>query len=88
MRNRQMQIGRLRGAGQELAVKLNGALVSAESHPGHRMERAVVAIVGVRGQKLRGLLLRPLVEVALDEDLRVVETGRVIVRRHIEHALQ
>ena len=53
-----MQIGRLRGSGEQLAIQLYGAFVLAESHEGQGMERAIVTIGAVRGEQLRGLLLR------------------------------
>ncbi len=83
-----MQLRRLRGPGQQLPVELDGALVLPETDAGQRMERAVVAIGAIRGEQLLGLLLRLLVHVALDQDLRIVEARGVIVGRQVEHRLE
>src|SRR6202030_3138431 len=63
--DRQVQISRLRGTDQELAVNFDGTFVCAKTYVGQRTERAVVTIGGINGEQLVGLLLRLRVHYAL-----------------------
>ena len=60
----------------------------AQPHAGHGVEGAIVAVGRIGGEQPLGLLLRRLVQVALDEHLDVLEARGVVVRRKFEHAFQ
>ena len=88
MGDREVQLSRLRGPGQELTIDLDGALVLPKAHAGGRIERAVSAILGLGGQQLCGLILGLAVQVALDQQLRVVEARGMVIGRALEHRLE
>src|SRR5215472_13861394 len=88
VRDRQMQLRRLRGALEQAAVFADRTLVLAEPDGGECMDGAEVAIGGIGGEEPGGLLPGLFVEVALVEDPYVVGARGLIVRRQLEYSFE
>jgi len=88
VRDREVQLGRLRGTRQQLPIDLDRMLLLTETDERHRLEHAVTALGRILGEQPIGLFLRLPVQVAVDQKLRIIEARRPIVGSKLEDGLE